>query len=558
MSLGRVKTWGNEVLNYADLNGEFNNILNNPTLLISPATADWDLASHTLIDAVFKNTPVTFASGDATPSVAGGTVFKTANAAPTTISFFNNGIAGQRIWVVINDANTIVDFTGTNLSGNAGFDWYPSVGDILHAVFITPKWYCVLSSESTVQCENLLPNTNWQLMSTNAAPQTKMNVEGTGTESPVSFSSFTASSNTPTFLTTNTQRLNVGDRVYINGLGNLSVSGMIVTAVTTNTSFTLALPLGLLSPASSTGSAIPIGNGDSLGNTTGASGVGWNKTVTLISWADDFSVNRATGAKRVMGFRKAVAGVETHYWNNSTRNGTDMSQFVGRTVTFGAVVRQKVKGGAGTFRLQINDTVSTTSSASGTGSGSYEFLTVTKTISANATDLLAIVSFEGTTGDVYYLGLPTLIFGSALPQTQLGPPPNEMLFAGHWNPPILTPLAMTFPATAYPGTGGLLFGFSGEDIEALSYGVAHHTIKAARCKIELTTPVAGRMLLTGSEIGTNAQLVFGPQQVTQVGGVVNVACGVLSFAPNGKFALFTAAANTVITNATFDFDVVYL
>lgn len=157
MSLSRVKTWGNEVLTAGDLNGEFNNILNNPTSLISPATANWDMAGHTLIDAVFKNTPVSFASADTTPSVAGGTVFKTANLVPTTISFFDDGVAGQRIWVVINDANTTVDFTGTNLSGNAGGDWSPSTGDILHAVFISPKWYCTLSTSAVIS-QNWTPS----------------------------------------------------------------------------------------------------------------------------------------------------------------------------------------------------------------------------------------------------------------------------------------------------------------------------------------------------------------------------------------------------------------
>ena len=41
MSLARVKTWAaSEVLTAADLNAEFNNILNNPIALISPLTAN--------------------------------------------------------------------------------------------------------------------------------------------------------------------------------------------------------------------------------------------------------------------------------------------------------------------------------------------------------------------------------------------------------------------------------------------------------------------------------------------------------------------------------------
>jgi hypothetical protein len=49
MSLGRVKTWiPGEVLTAADLNGEFNNVLDHPTSLISPSTGpiNFNLQSH--------------------------------------------------------------------------------------------------------------------------------------------------------------------------------------------------------------------------------------------------------------------------------------------------------------------------------------------------------------------------------------------------------------------------------------------------------------------------------------------------------------------------------
>lgn len=149
MSLSRVKTWSlGEVLSAADLNAEFNNLLNNAASLISPALANFDLDGYTLIDAVYKHTPVTFAAGDATPAVTGGTVFKTANVAPTTITMFDSAVDGQTIWVLINDANTTIDFTGTNLKGNAGADWSPTTGDTLQAVFISPSWYCRISDNT--------------------------------------------------------------------------------------------------------------------------------------------------------------------------------------------------------------------------------------------------------------------------------------------------------------------------------------------------------------------------------------------------------------------------
>lgn len=149
MSLARVKTWNlGDVLTATDLNAEFNNILNNPISLISPVTAEIDMDGHLVTDGIYKNTVVTFTSADATPDVSTGTVFKTANTAPTTITMFDGGVAGQVIWVLINDANTTIDFTGTNLKGNAGVDWSPTTGDSLQAVFISPSWYVRISDNT--------------------------------------------------------------------------------------------------------------------------------------------------------------------------------------------------------------------------------------------------------------------------------------------------------------------------------------------------------------------------------------------------------------------------
>jgi hypothetical protein len=146
MSLSRIKTWSvGETLSASDLNSEFNNILSNPSSLISPLTANLDAAFYTIKDGVYRNTVQTFVASDTTPSVAGGTVFKTANAAPTTITMFDSGVDGQFIYVLINDANTTIDFTGTNLKGNAGADWSPTTGDSLECFFVNPSWYCRIS-----------------------------------------------------------------------------------------------------------------------------------------------------------------------------------------------------------------------------------------------------------------------------------------------------------------------------------------------------------------------------------------------------------------------------
>lgn len=149
MSLPRIKSWSpEEVLTANDLNGEFDNILGNPISLISPFTGDVDANEHTITDAVLVNPPKTFTANDSTPSVAGGRIFKTANSAPTTITMFDSGTNGQEIVVVINDANTTIDFTGTNLKGNAGADWTPTTNDHMLCVFTGTNWHCRISDNT--------------------------------------------------------------------------------------------------------------------------------------------------------------------------------------------------------------------------------------------------------------------------------------------------------------------------------------------------------------------------------------------------------------------------
>jgi len=55
MSLARVKTWiAGEILTAADLNGEFNNILQNPTSLISPFTANLNANSKQITNLALR------------------------------------------------------------------------------------------------------------------------------------------------------------------------------------------------------------------------------------------------------------------------------------------------------------------------------------------------------------------------------------------------------------------------------------------------------------------------------------------------------------------------
>jgi hypothetical protein len=90
----------------------------------------------------------TFTANDATPAVNSYDVFKTANTAGTTITMLDNGYVGQNVSIIVNDTNTTIDFTGTNLKGNSGADWSPGSGDSMNCVFDGTNWYCTINDNT--------------------------------------------------------------------------------------------------------------------------------------------------------------------------------------------------------------------------------------------------------------------------------------------------------------------------------------------------------------------------------------------------------------------------
>lgn len=92
---------------------------------------------------------IAFTDGDATPDVGDGNIFKTANTGATTITMFDGGSNGQIINVIIGDVDTTIDFTDTNLEGNAGVDWTPTTNDHMTCVFDGTNWFCTISDNTT-------------------------------------------------------------------------------------------------------------------------------------------------------------------------------------------------------------------------------------------------------------------------------------------------------------------------------------------------------------------------------------------------------------------------
>jgi hypothetical protein len=98
MTLARIHTWiAGEILTAAALNAEFNNLLANPTGLISPLLADLDFDRHQALDFVLENVP--------------------ANPAPSTPGRLYYNTASQQVMV---DTGSGTQIVGPNTSAQAG------------------------------------------------------------------------------------------------------------------------------------------------------------------------------------------------------------------------------------------------------------------------------------------------------------------------------------------------------------------------------------------------------------------------------------------------------
>ena len=416
---------------------------------------------------------------------------------------------------------------------------------------------------------NFLPNTQWQLW-TATGFITKQNSTGTGSQAPVTCTSFDTANNQPRFFTSNTQALRVGDIVSVSGgsgsftwiypgIGvNSTANGNRVVAINPNVSVTVQGNLGAISPASSFSGVVivPIICGMSTATGSGQCADGWKKSTTTGVWADDWANNSCVGAIRTLGVIKGTSGQEAVNWTAPT---AQMARYAGKAISFGVLVKQGVQGGAGTWRAFINDNISAvTYSSSGTGVsfGGFQYLSVTATVASTSTSLSIGVSFDGNASDVYYVATPTAVFGSNISQGNLGQPLDEIARpVGHWNPPLLTPLAVQF-ASALAGTSPTAYGWTGIDMEAISLCTCHKSVVAVKCKIEWLTATLDAYIFTSNAV--DYSLVFGPQAITNVINHNFVGQGWLPLHDDGTFAIWTGTNGLTPTAGTFDFDLVQL
>lgn len=119
MALGRIKVWVAEKLFAADLNGEFNNILNNPIALISPTTGaiNFNGQAHTgLLPSAMSAT-----------SGSTGQVFGVLPAG--TVGFINSGSAASRVTGLVGTLSSqsgTFSADGYQMRSSSSLTWFVS------------------------------------------------------------------------------------------------------------------------------------------------------------------------------------------------------------------------------------------------------------------------------------------------------------------------------------------------------------------------------------------------------------------------------------------------
>ncbi len=412
---------------------------------------------------------------------------------------------------------------------------------------------------SSAASENFLPNCQWQLWGQTSYIN-KMNSAGTDQQYPNSITSFNTTNGQPTLATPSTAELKNGDIGIVGfnwgypGVGYVPNSGQYLTAsrvsnVVANTSFNIQGNFTGVSPATSAATYFqPICPGDN-GVGGGLSASGWLKSGALAVWADDFAINRCPGAIRVLGARKTTGDAMVHYVPIQSKK---MRKYAGRTITLGVKVFQKKQSGSGTWRLFIDDGVNHTSSAgAGVSVGGYEFKTFTVKVSDTPTQLNIGLIFDGAAGDIYYVALPTCVFGSSLNEDDLKQRPDEIIESIHWNPPLLTPFVIAFPATELvPGSG--LYGWNNIDLEAISLGTCHASLASTSAKFEWKSKTVGAYVFAADHT-SNQHLRFGVQAITQVANVNDTDSGAWPLWDDGTISLFGTVPSMSGHILTLDF-----
>ncbi len=374
--------------------------------------------------------------------------------------------------------------------------------------------------------QNILPNTQWQVGSglSGSAQRTEL---GTGYEAAMTVSGHTTGSNTVTFTVNSTGNLRANDLVAIDGVNAPQTfkNTYLRVATVAATTFTAKLYGGNKSvdafTASYNATIAGIGNASSI--STGDAFDHWTKSSGgsgLIVWRDSWPSNTKAGSKYSCGMLKGAAGLQ--YIHHSPLVFRDLDRFKGRKVVFGCWVKQRVKGGSGTWRVVIQTNAGIVAGSAMATSQEFTWLEVTTTLSASITQLDFMVELAGNASDVYYLSQPMAGFGEFLGEGNYVQPRNEYLvpivhvqfnsFNGA-SPALPTSLAATDGKgtdTDIQGTDNSAFKTFDVDPYAETNGIVAPTVREIVVKVEGRCESEGDALGFSNNNVAGAAHVFGP------------------------------------------------
>ncbi len=254
---------------------------------------------------------------------------------------------------------------------------------------------------------NLAPNSQWELMSSSGGFDLRFNEAGTDTLGTLNLTSHSTGNNLVSFnFTGDASVWRVGDLMAIAGSNQPAISFKAMEILSLSAgNMTARCPWFLSPSATSTGTIKNVNIGCSASLNNGFAADGWTKSTTAIAWREDYPSNVPLGALFSLGYNKRIADPETFSRSLPVR------YFRGQTVTFGILVKQRVRG-TGSWRVYIN-----TDGTGGTVSygpaataavNSWQWLEKTVVVPSNATYFDVGVEFNGSRYDTYYLARPVI------------------------------------------------------------------------------------------------------------------------------------------------------
>jgi hypothetical protein len=404
--------------------------------------------------------------------------------------------------------------------------------------------------------QNLAPNSQWEVF-TGVRSGPRIAPDGRGFVPAVTVSGEETGCNLCEALTPGgTGALQSGGLVRFEGEGldrALTQAPVRVLSLEPGRGFRFRLSLGQTLGVSRPARAQSVMIGGQASEGVGDAADGWSKTPSLWVWREVAPMDRPPGALYSLGIERRATTPE------SVVTHPRPALMAGRTLVFGAYVRQAIRTGSGTWRAILEArgpgaaTAAARSAAAPAGEG-WTWLETTLAIPADPAEVSAGVAFEGAPGDVYYLANPVLAFGEAIGVNNYQKPAGEVLIPvvkltpATWENAVLqfpsAPLAgggFGFVFDAYAETGGGIaptvarLDIALEGIDALPVMVGSGTPRVIAIRSALTAPT-----LYAPILGQAAR------DVKAFGG------GTVTLDSQGRAVVYSGAAEDRWTNVSMD------